>query len=73
MSLFVNSSPREKQNEMYVPEYIEKCNKILKWASFKPKFSCSFVDSVLEQLKTYESITDKQKEAVDRIIKNFKI
>jgi hypothetical protein len=60
----INSETQQKINEM---------EKIIEWSKTHPKFNTDFVESVLEKTKKYESITDKQSECINKIIKSFKI
>ena len=53
--------------------YREKISAILKWATNKPSFDTKFVLSVKKSLEEYENLTEKQKDAIDNIIKKFGI
>lgn len=53
--------------------YLEKINKILEWSAKRPRFNTKFVEDVKDKVFEYGTITDKQREAVDRIIDSFKI
>ena len=54
-------------------EYIQKCETILQWAITRKKFDISFIENVLSFIEENDFITEKQMNAIDKIIKNFRI
>ena len=54
-------------------EDCEKIEMVLEWAYKHPKFDTSFIESLEEALSKYDYLTDAQSEALDNIIKKFRI
>lgn len=53
-------------------DYVAKCEAILEWAKKNKKFHTSTVEGILDWISEKE-ITSYQEEAIDNIIKGFKI
>ena len=53
-------------------DYEEKIRMILDWAESKPNFDTSFLEDLLEKMEE-KGLTNRQEEAVDRIIKKWRI
>lgn len=51
----------------------QKIETVLEWAETKQDFDTSFVKSIENYLEKHERITDRQEEALDNIIRRFKI
>lgn len=54
-------------------EYLEKIEKIMKYADMFKSFDSNFIDSVWEQFQANGFISDRQKSAIDKIYINFRI
>jgi hypothetical protein len=54
-------------------EYGEKLERIMNWAEDNPDFNTKFIQSVYNQYEKHKTLSDKQKNSVDNIIKKFEI
>jgi hypothetical protein len=52
-------------------DYYTKCEIILKWAKFKPKFDTSFIHNVMDYESERGEFTPAQEIAIDNIIKKW--
>ncbi len=65
-----------KYNKKYsnvIDKYKVKIDKIVAWAEGKPNFDKTFLLSIQQNIKKYNKISQKQKDAVDRIVNKWKI
>lgn len=69
----------QKSTEFRPPTYHEfndpedKIEKVLKWADKNPNFDTTFIESLAEQLSNGKDLTDAQENALNNIIKRFRI
>lgn len=59
--------------EYYNMLYKEDLNKVMKWADNNPSFDPTFVISLQKRLVSGKDLTQAQEEALENIIKKFKI
>ena len=51
----------------------QKIDMVLEWAESRPNFDTEFIHSLKEALDEYDELTYSQSEALDNIIKKFRI
>jgi hypothetical protein len=54
-------------------KYLEKIDIALEWSKKHPKFNNKFFIDVKESAIKYNNLTDKQKEAIDKIMNAWKM
>jgi hypothetical protein len=60
-------------------EYIKMCEAIVSWSSSKPQFNASVFQGILDfynnahNYSNYPAITDRQKNAIEKVISSFRV